>query len=422
MIRSYFFVATPADPQMIFSKRVVQVFTPRCPRETMPETNSKTYGSRLFHVKRVTSVFVVFITFKLLSLLLSLPGIFNEVTQNDAPPTHSEFIRSGDYKSMMKRAKDVVGGTKELDILRRIFERNGFVIVKPRFPEGVLEGAKEFTEKVYTTCISNPKPPKECVNFHQDRYTHNDGVKSLALDADVLAVLAALNGFKPYPFQTLNYPTTSKACTHSDYVHFAPHPRHLMCGVWVALQDIDPRSGPVFYYPGSHRKDFYSMQDFGLQPRQHHPHNYPKYQDIMEASMNISGLKRHTAILKKGEALIWTSNLVHGGPPPEVERLRRLSQVSHYFFEGADYNWAPVMSDVTEDKIIYYSEEQVKRKWHATDVNADERFAMSKFREGHCHDSSVPQGIAGPCDLPNRPPRVFSEILVHENFDGEVVM
>ena len=51
---------------------------------------------------------------------------------------------------------------------------------------------------------------------------------------------------------------------------------------------------------------------------------------------------RH-ATLRKGEALIWSSNLLHGGSPQRDPSLTRWSQVTHYFFEGCRY-WKPLDS------------------------------------------------------------------------------
>jgi len=37
-----------------------------------------------------------------------------------------------------------------------------------------------------------------------------------------------------------------------------------MCGVWLALEDIDADNGPLIYYPGSHRGPH-----FGNEPPRH---------------------------------------------------------------------------------------------------------------------------------------------------------
>jgi hypothetical protein len=51
-----------------------------------------------------------------------------------------------------------------------------------------------------------------------------------------------------------------------------------------------------------------------------------------------------------GEAIIWASNLIHGGSLPVDNNLTRLSQVTHYFFEGAEKYYTPLLSDPKNGK------------------------------------------------------------------------
>ena len=37
-----------------------------------------------------------------------------------------------------------------------------------------------------------------------------------------------------------------------------------MCGAWVALEDISADSGPLVYFPGSHRMPYLAARDFVL--------------------------------------------------------------------------------------------------------------------------------------------------------------
>ena len=64
-------------------------------------------------------------------------------------------------------------------------------------------------------------------------------VRAIALAPRILRVLRQLYGRKPLPFQTLNFPIGTEQKVHSDVIHFASDPPTYMCGVWVALEDID---------------------------------------------------------------------------------------------------------------------------------------------------------------------------------------
>ncbi len=52
-----------------------------------------------------------------------------------------------------------------------------------------------------------------------------------------------------------------------------------MCGVWVALEDIDMDCGPLVYYPGSHKLPEVTLTDIGVTAD---ASNYPKYEDYIE--------------------------------------------------------------------------------------------------------------------------------------------
>jgi len=306
--------------------------------------------------------------------------------------------------------------------MKQQFADQGFITFRPDIPKDVLGGAQQFTQSVWDICNSHVAPipnntDRKCNSYHQDRYDEVQSVKELAENFHVRAMLAVLHNDEPYPFQTLNYPGTSLARTHSDWVHFASEPTHLMSAAWIALEDVHPDAGPVFYYPRTHKYPVYSMQDFGLEAREAHRLNYAKYQDVMELVANSSGFQETRAILKRGEALIWSSNLIHGGPRANRQGLTRLSQVTHYFFKGADYNWAPVMSDVNKNQIVYYDPKKIDAKWRRNGETFMATKSLPKFWSGACSDKNP-----SPCAKMERMPQVGARLIKHDAAEGESVM
>ena len=55
-------------------------------------------------------------------------------------------------------------------------------------------------------------------------------------------------------------------------------------------------------------------------------------------------LKPEYATIRRGQTLLWASNLLHGGSPQRDKSRTRYSQVTHFFFEGCRY-WTPLHSD-----------------------------------------------------------------------------
>jgi ectoine hydroxylase-related dioxygenase (phytanoyl-CoA dioxygenase family) len=118
-------------------------------------------------------------------------------------------------------------------------------------------------------------------------------------------------------------------------------PAGYMCGVWVALEDIDMDNGPLIYYPGSHKLPELTMQDIGAKPEQD---EYPKYEQHIGELIEREGLEIAYATISKGQALVWASNLLHGGAPQRDRSRTRLSLVTHYVFEGCKY-YTPMLTD-----------------------------------------------------------------------------
>jgi ectoine hydroxylase-related dioxygenase (phytanoyl-CoA dioxygenase family) len=168
----------------------------------------------------------------------------------------------------------------------------------------------------------------------------------IAASETVLATLRKLYGREPIPFQTLNFRKGSEQRAHSDTVHFNTMPHGFMCGVWVALEDVDATNGPLFYYPGSQRLPVYHMHDLGL-PAVYS--SYKHYEDKIEAILAASPYKPSQAHLRKGQALIWSHNIFHGGSKILDRSRTRLSQVTHFYFPGCIY-YTPMLSEPHQNK------------------------------------------------------------------------
>jgi len=69
------------------------------------------------------------------------------------------------------------------------------------------------------------------------------------------------------------------------------------------------------------------------------------------------GYEKKEAILKRGQAIIWDANLLHGGSPIKNPELTRYSQVTHYFFES-EYYYTPALS--TQNQIAYRKPDWIK--------------------------------------------------------------
>lgn len=118
-----------------------------------------------------------------------------------------------------------------------------------------------------------------------------------------------------------------------------------MCGVWLAMEDVHADAGPLTYLPGSHkwpilsntmigRKGFDGPRDLTQEP----------FEKAWQALVEHSQVKRDLFLARKGQALIWAANLLHGGSLQVDPTRTRWSQVTHYYFDNCVY-YTPSFSD-----------------------------------------------------------------------------
>jgi hypothetical protein len=213
------------------------------------------------------------------------------------------------------------------------YEEQGYLIFDPEIPRQVLEGAVAECASLY----------REKDRRVQDAWRQSLSVKAIATAPRVLELLREFYGRKPLPFQTLNFRYGTEQAVHSDTIHFNSLPAGFMVGVWVALEDMDMNNGPVVYYPGSHKIPEIDMKDVGLAA---HPDHYPHYVCYIQGVVKGGKLQPKYATIKKGQAFMWASNLLHGGSAHKDPARSRHSQVTHYYFENCKY-YTPLFSEGT---------------------------------------------------------------------------
>lgn len=236
------------------------------------------------------------------------------------------------------------------DGLREAFDRDGYLVFDPRIPVRTIDEAVADVEQ---------GPRRRRLRFLRSEPTWDPGravdawavsehVKQIALAPAVLDLLRTLYAREPRPFQTLNFRVGTQQPAHADSVHFNTDPPGFMCGVWVALEDIDMDCGPLVYYPGSQKLPPVTPEAVGIEiaPGQEavaHDAYEARYEPFIRDLIEREGLEARYATVPKGHALVWAADLLHGGSPVRAPGRTRRSQVTHYVFEGARL-WTPLLS------------------------------------------------------------------------------
>lgn len=209
-----------------------------------------------------------------------------------------------------------------------------------------MEGIKSALAPRYGIAFDDPQSNKTNGERRvQDAWKFDDNVRAIAANGAILDLLGKLYGRRAFPFQTLNFPVGTQQDAHTDAVHFSSLPERFMCGVWLAMEDVGPDAGPLFYLPGSHRWPIMTNSMIG---RRGHGSALSSAQAPFAqgwlALREAYGAVEEVFLARKGQALIWTANLLHGGMPQIDPKLTRWSQVTHYYFDDCIY-YTPAFSD-----------------------------------------------------------------------------
>jgi len=179
----------------------------------------------------------------------------------------------------------------------------------------------------------------------QDAWHEDEDVRAIAANPAILALLGKLYGRRAIPFQTLNFPVGTEQKLHSDSNHFSSLPERFMCGVWLAMEDVHPDAGPLTYAPGSHRWPLITNAMIGRRGEGAQTRSaQAPFEAAWDALLEVHGTAQEVLLAKKGQALIWAANLLHGGSHQNDKALTRWSQVTHYYFEDCIY-YTPAFSD-----------------------------------------------------------------------------
>ena len=242
--------------------------------------------------------------------------------------------------------------------LKNYFWREGYVIFNindndliDKINENIKKIVKSRKFKTNTKIYSYNESPRIV-----ESYKFSNNCKKLAKYPKIKKIIEYLYEDKAVPFSTINFLKSTQQPLHSDYAHFGTLPENKLIGAWVALEDIDPNSGPLQVVPRSHKLKKYNFikENNNKAPTTLNQiqKNYKKYENWVKKIVKKKKLKSFTPNMKKGDCLLWESNMLHGSPLCKNPKLSRLSQVTHWTFKSAKKHYNPNFSDPTKKKFV----------------------------------------------------------------------
>ena len=113
--------------------------------------------------------------------------------------------------------------------------------------------------------------------------------------------------------------------------------RDFYMAVWIALDDIDPDSGPFQFVRGSHKfpvitneKILEALGDNAVADPKWPVRSEEILTPLFEQLIEDADLQVEDFIAKKGDVLLWHSRLMHRGSTPNNPDIQRRSCIAHY--------------------------------------------------------------------------------------------
>ena len=132
-------------------------------------------------------------------------------------------------------------------------------------------------------------------------------------------------------FQCLTFNYGSQQAMHQDGAYVVVSKPLQFMASWIALEDVSPGTGELQYHVGSHRLDdfLFPGESKSWNPGKHGKEVHQQFMKHLEDLKDSETMPLETFLPRKGDALIWASDLVHGGSKIDGDHTRR-SIVTHY--------------------------------------------------------------------------------------------
>lgn len=123
---------------------------------------------------------------------------------------------------------------------------------------------------------------------------------------------------------------------HQDTYLNPPHVGDYYVAIWLALEDINPDSGPFQFVAGSHRWPTVTQEKIlNALPQDQRDYRWPRFSEsiltpIFTHEIERRGAEITTYLPKRGDILFWHGRLLHRGSQPANVGIQRKSLIAHY--------------------------------------------------------------------------------------------
>ena len=255
----------------------------------------------------------------------------------------------------------------------RFFVENGYVILPRAVTPKAMAAARADLERAYAGTLPGPFfecaplgrgtfPWQQGVNDHpakvMDLHHFSPACLKIMFAPKITAFLGLIFESRAFASQSLGFLRGSAQEGHQDSAYVVYTLPRQFAASWIALEDVTIGAGELFYYRGSHRfpeflfgetyKSVSEARRMGT-PEPILDREIRTHVGLLEERARKLGLKKDVFAARAGDALIWHSDLVHGGNPVS-SKVTRKSFVTHYCPRFA----APVFAEHIPTKLVEY--------------------------------------------------------------------
>ena len=207
------------------------------------------------------------------------------------------------------------------------WKSDGVLDLKSFLPDKLIDGYRSVRDKV-----NEPGGWR-----HPTPYMEHKEILDICLYPPLAKIMSELIGHPMGLHLNLTgYVSTERRWHQDDYLN-PTHVNGNYMSVWMALDDIDPSSGPFQYVRGSHTWPRMTREAiFNNAPKDMlDEHRWPSLtQDLVgdacEQEINQRNAQVTSYLPKKGDVLLWHARLMHQGSKPSVPGTPRLALIAHY--------------------------------------------------------------------------------------------
>jgi hypothetical protein len=229
------------------------------------------------------------------------------------------------------------------------FNLDGYVILDINLSDKQIDDLKKEIDRLNNSDASTSQ--EEGYHYSKGKrifegWKESKILQELSLNPIIIDTLRFLYKKEPYPFQTITFNYGSNQPLHSDLIHFDSLPHRWLTAAWVALEDMTDQNGSLVYVPGSHKLPIFDFYDLKIKVPEYGKQfdSYFEYEEFIRQLIDVQKLEVKPLICKKGQALLWSSNLIHGGDIIRDPKSTRYSQVTHYYYDDCDIYYSPMFS------------------------------------------------------------------------------